>query len=116
MQTDDVFLPRGSFRVCLYALVFFLVLELSLNVLVHTKAFKMLKTYDFFERWNISRFSITVNSSSPCWWMQNATIKDVRKIQDSGCKPVRNCSISPPDLGRYKLYQMEQDYTSYKRI
>lgn len=102
INMDDVFVSRGSvIRVCLYAVIFFLFLELSLNFSVHRKTYKMVSSprriLTTLE--DISRFSLIVNFSDPCGWMQNATIRDLQKIRDRGCKPVRVCSSSPSDLG-----------------
>lgn len=102
INMDDVFVSRGSvIRVCLYSVIFLLFLELSLNFSVHRKTYKMVSSSRriLTTLEDISRFSLIVNFSDPCGWMQNATIRDLQKIMDRGCKPVRVCSSSPSDLG-----------------
>lgn len=102
INMDDVFVSRGSvIRVCLYAVIFLLFLELSLNFSVHRKTYKMVSSSRriLTTLEDVSRFSLIVNFSDPCGWMQNATIRDLQKIRDRGCKPVRVCSSSPSELG-----------------
>lgn len=98
---DDVYVSRGNvIRVCLYAVIFLLFLELSINFSVHRKTYRMVSSRKILNTLeDISRFALIVNFSNPCGWMQNATIRDLQKIRDRGCKPVRVCSSSPSDLG-----------------
>lgn len=104
---DDVMVcvSRGTvIRVCLYAVIFLLFLELSINFSFHKNTYKMVSSREILNALeDISRFALVVNFSDPCGWMQNATIRDLQKIRDRGCKPVRVCSSSPSDLGRWRL-------------
>lgn len=101
---DDVMVcvSRGTvIRVCLYAVIFLLFLELSINFSFHKNTYKMVSSREILNTLgDISRFALVVNFSDPCGWMQNATIRDLQKIRDRGCNPVRICSSSPSDLGR----------------
>lgn len=117
---DDVFVSRGSvIRVCLYSVIFLLFLELSLNFSVHRKTYKMVSSSRriLTTLEDISRFSLIVNFSDPCGWMQNATIRDLQKIRDRDCKPVRVCSSSPSDLvGSLATYKEAPSYKEMIKI
>lgn len=118
---DDVMVcvSRGTvIRVCLYAVIFLLFLELSINFSFHKNTYKMVSSREILNALeDISRFALVVNVSDPCGWMQNATIRDLQKIRDRGCKPVRVCSSSPSDLvGSLATYKEAPSYKEMIKI
>ncbi|XP_062592866.1 beta-1,4-N-acetylgalactosaminyltransferase bre-4-like, partial [Saccostrea cucullata] len=114
MRQDEALLSRGNiFRACVYAVVFLVLLEISISVsFLKQGTYRLLKSYEVLKKWDISRFTLILAASqNECDWMVNATIKDLQRILESECQPVRVCSISPPALvGQLETYKSAPPY------